>query len=164
MKPDTDSTFRPAYKKPYAMLEGRTPTPEDIAQGALEEGTSGDAQVLLAAVLLTPAGEMRLVSMQEYMTTDAAPRRMCLIRTGPPTATRGARVEIDGNAVPYALTDANAFTSASAVFGMFLTTGWHNAPRVIVHWHVACVVPCLIPACVHVGGAHQGDTHISKCN
>ena len=49
------------------MLAGRAPTPEDIDQGALDDGTDGDAQVLLAAVLLTAAGEMRVVSTQQYM-------------------------------------------------------------------------------------------------
>ena len=67
MRPDNDSSFRADYKKPYLMLPGRTPTKEDIAQGALDEGTSKDAHVMLAAVLLTPSGEMRLVGIQEYM-------------------------------------------------------------------------------------------------
>mgnify|MGYP007096139408 CR=1 FL=1 len=67
VRPDNNSTFKAALKKPYAMLAGQRPTEEDIQQGALDEGTSGDAQVMLAAVLLTPAGEMRLVSTQQYM-------------------------------------------------------------------------------------------------
>ena len=48
-------------------IPGQQPTPEDIEQGALDEGTSGDAQVMLVAVMLAPADEMRLVSMQEYI-------------------------------------------------------------------------------------------------
>ena len=72
VRPDNDSSFKASFKKPYLMLPGRQPTPEDIAQGALEEGTNKDAQVLLAAVLLTPTGDMRLVCTQEHIEDGGA--------------------------------------------------------------------------------------------
>ena len=118
------------------MIAGRQPTPEDIEQGACEEGTDGDAQVLLAAVLLTPAGEYRLVSWQQYIEEGGA--RIQLVRTGPVTVTRGVRVEIDGTSVPYDTDDNVAFASAHAVFAMFRAVEWHDAPRVscMHHWRV----------------------------
>ena len=130
------------------MLPGRYPTPEDIQQGALDEGTNGNAQVMLAAVLLTPTGDYRAVSMQEYVDVEGAclldcavcatrvllvGDRISLVRTGTAESTRGVRVEITGAAVPIDPADKVAFTSPNEVYRMFEATGWHTAPRVSLH-------------------------------